>query len=83
MIDNLRPLRLNIIQSIRAMPSYYEGRQKKDALKPKQFQMNLGEDSTLKLASGDQENDEKASANDSQPATFGTNMDLSENLGAL
>ena len=35
----VRPLRTNIIESVKRMPSYYEGRQTKDPIKPKQFEM--------------------------------------------
>lgn len=44
MIDNVRPLRNNIIESVRAMPSYYEGRVRKDPLKQTQFEMTVGSD---------------------------------------
>ncbi len=39
LVDNVRPLRNNIIDSVRAMPSYYEGRIRKDPVKPKQFEI--------------------------------------------
>ncbi len=40
LVDNVRPLRNNIIDSVRAMPSYYEGRIRKDPVKPKQFEID-------------------------------------------
>ena len=41
MVDNVRPLRTKIIESVRGMPSYYEGRIKKDPIKLKQFEMTM------------------------------------------
>lgn len=44
MVDNVRPLRTKIIESVRGMPSYYEGRIKKDPIKLKQFEMTMNSD---------------------------------------
>ena len=43
LVDNVRPLRNNIIESVRGMPSYYEGRIKKDPIKLKQFEMQVNQ----------------------------------------
>ena len=43
LVDNVKPLRNTIIESVRAMPSYYSGRVRKDPLKVKQFEPSVGE----------------------------------------
>ena len=43
LVDNVKPLRNTIIESVRAMPSYYAGRVRKDPVKLKQFEMQVGE----------------------------------------
>ena len=35
LVDNVKPLRNSIIESVRAMPSYYNGRVRKDPVKLK------------------------------------------------
>jgi len=42
LVDSVRPLRNNIIDSVRAMPSYYEGRVRKDPVKLTNFEMQVG-----------------------------------------
>jgi hypothetical protein len=39
--SGVRPVRMNIIEGVRGMPTYYDGRRKKDLLKLTQFEMML------------------------------------------
>ena len=46
LVDNVRPLRQNIIEAVRARPSYFD-RIRKDPVIPKQFEMKIAEKGVL------------------------------------
>lgn len=50
LVDNVRPLRNKIIETVRGLPSYYEGRIKKDPIKLKQFEMTMNSNTELPSA---------------------------------